>query len=356
MNAGLRRAVHAAAVVFLLASLVSCGRKTDPKTPDSPRPGAVTGIKVAVRDAVAYLSWPVPTKNVEGKGMDPAEIKAFRIYRAEASRDRKRPLYHQVAEINMAAPAPAEVQNGVVSWTDTGLQYGRVYVYRIRAYSVKGDVSAYSDEVRAAPLLSLAPPKNLAAEAGDSIVTLTWEAVTAKSDGSLHQGFVGYVIYRGTEPGKYNEAPLNKEPLAEAGFRDVTAANDTNYYYRVRTVDSPVKPWQESLDSSEASAMPKDRTPPDPPTNLTVVPGVGRVFLTWGENKERDLAGYHVYRSSKSGSEYERLTAAPLNRTTFSDETARQGATYYYAITAVDRSGNESRRSKERKTYTEKIR
>jgi fibronectin type 3 domain-containing protein len=34
----------------------------------------------------------------------------------------------------------------------------------------------------------------------------------------------------------------------------------------------------------------------------------------------------------------------------------RQGMTYYYTITAVDKSGNESRRSNEHKTYTETIR
>jgi uncharacterized protein len=356
MNAGLRRAVLAAAAVLLLASVVSCGRKTDPLTPDSPRPAAVIDIKVAVRDVVAYLSWPVPAKNVEGRSLDPAEIRSFRVYRAEADRSRKRPLYRQVAEINMAKPAPAEVRNGMVNWSDTGLQYGRVYVYRIRTYSMKGGVSGYSDEVRAAPLLSLSPPKNLVAESGDTLVTLTWDTVTTKSDGSLHQGFIGYIVYRGTEPGKYDEAPLNKEPAAAGMYRDTTAANDKQYYYRVRTVDSPVKPWQESLDSSEVSATPRDMTPPEAPTNITVVPGIGRVFFTWSENHERDLAGYHVYRSLKSGAEYERLTAKPLNRTTFSDETVKQGTVYYYIITAVDKSGNESRRSKEQKTYTEKIR
>jgi fibronectin type 3 domain-containing protein len=86
------------------------------------------------------------------------------------------------------------------------------------------------------------------------------------------------------------------------------------------------------------------------------VPGVGRVFLTWHENKERDLDGYYVYRSVKSGTGYERLTDTVLRRTTFSDETVKQGVTYFYSITAVDRTGNESDRSREHKTYTEKIR
>jgi fibronectin type 3 domain-containing protein len=126
------------------------------------------------------------------------------------------------------------------------------------------------------------------------------------------------------------------------------------YYYVVRAVDSPTLPWKESLDSPEASAMPRDLTPPHAPTGLTVVPGVGRIFLTWNENIERDLEGYYVYRSRKSTREYQRLTEKPINRTTFSDESMTPGVTYYYAVTAVDKSGNESPLSKEQKAYAEK--
>ncbi|MEK6742877.1 MAG: hypothetical protein AABZ15_04680 [Nitrospirota bacterium] len=356
MRTSLGRLVTAGALVLVVAAAGACGRKTDPLTPDSPRPEAVSNITIAVRDVVAYFSWPIPVKNVEGKPLGPADIKGFRIYRAEQSRERKRPIYRQVAEISLSNPAPAQVQNGIVSWNDTGLQYGKVYVYRVRAYSSRGGASGYSDEVRAAPLLSLAAPKNPKAAGGDGSVMLAWEPVTTRSDGSVHQGFAGYLVYRGMEPGKHDDTPLNKEPVAISAYEDTTVINGKPFYYRVRTVDSPVRPWQESPDSAEVQAIPRDMTPPAPPTGITVVPGIGRVFLTWNENQEKDLAGYHVYRSLKSGGEQERLTEKPLNRTTFSDETVKQGATYYYSITAVDKSGNESAGSKEKKTYTEKIR
>jgi fibronectin type 3 domain-containing protein len=102
--------------------------------------------------------------------------------------------------------------------------------------------------------------------------------------------------------------------------------------------------------------MSRDLTPPSRPAGLTVVPGVGRIFLTWNENRERDLAGYFVYRSRRSGREYERLTDKPVNRTTYSDETAKPGIQYYYVVAAVDRSGNESSFSKEHSAYAEKTR
>ena len=180
--------------------------------------------------------------------------------------------------------------------------------------------------------------------------------MTTRADGSKFEGFIGYNVYRGTEKGRYDETPLNKEPLRTNAYKDTAVTNNKTYYYRVRAADSPIQPWKESLDSPEASAVSKDLTPPEGPTGLTVVPGVGRIFLTWNENRERDLAGYHVYRSTKSKKEHARLTDKPINRTTFSDETVKPGVLYSYAVTAVDESGNESPMSKEQKAYAEKVR
>ncbi len=345
-----------ACLVLVLTASAACGRKTVPLVPDSPRPEAVKDIKAVTRDATAYLSWPIPTRNVEGKNMAPADIQRFRIYRAEFGRDRKRARYKPYGEIALANPAPSTVRNGTVFWNDRNLKYDLGYGYRIRAVSARGGVSKLSDEVRIAPLLSLAIPKNVVAQAGDGAVQLAWEAVATRMDGSRYTGFVGYNVYRGVEKGRYEEAPLNKEPLRTNVYNDTAVENDKIYVYIIRSIDSPTPPWHEGLDSSEASAVPHDLTPPDKPVGLTVVPGIGRVFLTWNENKERDLAGYYVYRSARNGKEYERLTEKVLARTTFSDETAKAGITYSYVITAVDRSGNESERSAEKKGYVELLR
>jgi hypothetical protein len=345
----------AALLMLLVAMLASCGRKTELLTPDSPRPEGVKDLSATVRDAVAFLSWSVPTKNVEGKDLPPGGIVEFSVYRAEIDRERKRPYYKQVAVIDLANPSPARIRDGTVLWSDSGLKYGKMFAYRVRAYGIGGAVSAYSAEVRIVPLLSLAPPKRVTGKAGDSVVELSWDPVTTLSDGSAYQGFVGYNVYRGTEPGRQEKAPRNKEPVRTNAYRD-SVANDRTFYYLIRAVDGPAPSGKESLDSDEVSATAKDLTPPAQPTGLTVVPGIGRVFLTWNENREGDLAGYQVYRATKSGGEYERLTEKPIFRTTYSDTSVKQGMTYYYTVTAMDKSGNESLRSRERKTYTEKIR
>ncbi len=356
MNTRFRWLCTYTGLALVLVIVASCGRKTAPLIPDSPRPEAITDIKIVARDNIAYLSWRVPTKNVEEKEMPPAAIESFRVYRAEMGPGMKKARYKPYAEISMANPAPAEVKNGLVFWSDKNLKYGQVYAYKIRATSTRGGVSAFSNEIRIVPLLSLAPPKNLVAAGGDSSVLFTWDAVTTRMDGSRYEGFVGYNVYRGTGQGRYDEASLNQEPLRTPSYKDTAVVINKTYYYMVRSVDSPAPPWKESVDSAEVSAVPKKLTPPEKPTGLTVVPGVGRIFLTWNENKERDLDGYRVYRSEKSGRDYARLTDKLLNRSTYSDETVKPGVTYYYVITAVDKYGNESPPSKEQKAYAEKLR
>ena len=288
--------------------------------------------------------------------MSPADLFGFRVFRAEIEQDRKRARFHQVAEIALASPDPASIRNNTVFWSDGPLNYGRVYAYRVVALGINGDAAPPSPEVRTAPLLSLAPPRTLKAIGGEQSVELSWEAVSTRSDGSFFSGFIGYNVYRRDEAGAYGESPLNKEPLRTTSYKDSLAQNDKTYFYTVRAVDSPALPWKESLDAAEAAATPRNVTPPERPTGLTVVPGVGRVFLTWNENKEGDMAGYYIYRSTKSGQGQERLNDKPLARTTYSDETVVPGRSYYYAVTAVDRSGNESRPSKEQTAYTEKLR
>ncbi len=354
MNTGTRWRI-AASLALVLTFATACALKTDPLIPASPRPEQVKNIKAVTRDSIAFLSWPVPTKNVEGVDMKPADILLFRVYRAEFGRERKKARYKQYVELKMANPAPANIRNGIVVWSDAYVKYGYTYGYRIRAVSIRGGVSNQSAEVRITPLLGPAPPKGVKALGGDSFNFITWEAVTTWADDSPYKGFIGYNIYRGTEQGIYDEPPLNKDPLTATSYKDTGAVNNRTYYYIVRSVNGPVQPWIESLDSVEVKATPKHLTPPHRPTGLRSVPGIGRVFLSWNENKESDLAGYHVYRSTKHGKDYDRLTDKLLLRTTYSDATVQVGKTYYYVVTAVDQSGNESEYSHEIKVKVENL-
>ncbi|MEE8586010.1 MAG: hypothetical protein V3T83_14290, partial [Acidobacteriota bacterium] len=49
------------------------------------------------------------------------------------------------------------------------------------------------------------------------------------------------------------------------------------------------------------------------------------VQLEWDPNAESDLSGYHVYRSTASGSGYQRLTGSPVPDALYADSAAEAG-------------------------------
>jgi hypothetical protein len=65
------------------------------------------------------------------------------------------------------------------------------------------------------------------------------------------------------------------------------------------------------------------------------------VHLVWDASVTQGVE-YRVYRSSSTGSSYSLLTGTAVNSLTYDDSTVSLGTTYYYVVTAVDSSGNES--------------
>jgi endonuclease I/fibronectin type 3 domain-containing protein len=86
-----------------------------------------------------------------------------------------------------------------------------------------------------------------------------------------------------------------------------------------------------------------DTTAPSAPINLTGDNSVvGQLSLDWFNNAESDLSGYNVYRSSTSGSGFTKLNSSLINVSNEIDDSVELDTVYYYRVTAVDNSGNES--------------
>ena len=77
---------------------------------------------------------------------------------------------------------------------------------------------------------------------------------------------------------------------------------------------------------------------------LTVL---AEVFLTWEASSSADVIGYNVARSESSGSGYVQLNTGLISETSYVDNTAQSGHTYYYIARAVDSAGRESAGSNE---------
>jgi len=99
-----------------------------------------------------------------------------------------------------------------------------------------------------------------------------------------------------------------------------------------------------SVPPGQASRPPKDRTPPAAPTDLQAAAvSSSQIDLTWTANTEADLSYYNVYRSTTSAGTYGKIGSAPKGTSpNYSDIGLPSSTTYWYKVTAVDTSGNES--------------
>jgi len=86
-----------------------------------------------------------------------------------------------------------------------------------------------------------------------------------------------------------------------------------------------------------------DQQPPGVPTGLNGSAGDGKAFLFWEASRAGDLEGYNLYRSRCPGGPYRnRVNPEPIEIPEYLDNGVDNGVAYTYAVTAVDRSGNES--------------
>ena len=92
---------------------------------------------------------------------------------------------------------------------------------------------------------------------------------------------------------------------------------------------------------------PGDVTPPAVPRGLYTITGDNLVIVCWYANIEDDVEGYDIWWNSTFDGEYEHLGTVSADPATddildFVDTGARNGSTYYYAVSAFDLAGNES--------------
>jgi fibronectin type 3 domain-containing protein len=194
----------------------------------------------------------------------------------------------------------------------------------------------FSDQPGGGDTIAPAAPTGLSATAGNSTVSLDW-------NDNNETDLSGYNVYRSTTSGgPYTKR--NSSLVSSSNYSDNSVSGGVTYYYVVRAVDTSLN---ESGNSNQASATPTDTIPPAAPTGLSATAGNQTISLDWSDNGEPDINGYNVYRSTTSGGTYTRLNATLLTSSNYTDNSVSNGTTYYYVVTAVDTSSNESANSSE---------
>lgn len=179
-----------------------------------------------------------------------------------------------------------------------------------------------------APLPPPNPPTGLSASAvSSSQIDLGWTASSGATSYNVKRGAGSGGPYTTIAPG-----------VTATSYSDTGLSPSTTYYYVVSALNAN----GESANSTQANATTQaDTIPPTAPTGLTATAGDNSVALNWADNTEADLASYNVKCATVSGGAYTTI-ATGVATSAYTDSTAVNGTTYYYVVSAVDTSSNES--------------
>ncbi len=160
-------------------------------------------------------------------------------------------------------------------------------------------------------------------------------------------GIVGTAVGR-DESGNYAVLILLEGP----GVRDIPADLEG---IRVRQiVTGRIYARGRVRPRARLSPVAYDTTVPAAPTGLVAeAVSNSQINLKWNANSETDLDHYNVYRSVRQIGPYSKIGTVPAGWSpAYSDTGLRAGTTFYYVVTAVDTSINQSRRSNEASART----
>jgi hypothetical protein len=357
----MRKSGTALVLAAALMAFPSCGKKGPLLPPLVRIPQKIEALTLCQRGESILLEWTNPSAYMDGSplaGISEVEIwlleratvpgqerpavtreqfakearLALLITRQEfvrhlKSRDKDKPPL----SLRAAVPIPREMVNR------------SVFFFGLRVIDSRGKPSDFTDLVQWDPIAVPLPPAGLRTRLFEDRVEVSWEAPPGNIDQSAPAVHKGYNIYR-AEAGQ-DPALLNTTPVQAFLFEDRHIVPGTTYLYFVRATVSEAVPYSESGDSESAKIEARDTFAPAQPARLQAVAAAGLITLLWDANGEIDLAGYRVWRRQEGKADFVLLTPQAIAENTYSDAEVEKNVRYEYAISALDRTGNESEKS-----------
>ena len=216
-----------------------------------------------------------------------------------------------------------------IFFEDNGVVAGKRYSYKLADSQSGKEISVLNGLV--AGEISWAP-KNIKATQEKQNVKMSWES---------NDDFMGYNVYR-------NGIKINSEPVMsnleksvyQSGYTDGNVVQGSHVY----TVKGITMLNTESQASAQIKIEVKDATAPSVVKGFKAERKNDEVVLSWLASSDKDLAGYHVLKSTDRGKTFKRINAQIISETNFVeklDETAF--GSFQYQIEAVDRDNNTSK-------------
>jgi fibronectin type 3 domain-containing protein len=240
-------------------------------------------------------------------------------------------------------------------YVDSTAVIGKTVIYRIVTVDDEGKPTGKQLEKRVTLEQKAAPtPTGLKAQHSGRQVTISWNYPTSsiKKDDKI----VRFNIYdkQGDKLKRVNANPVIRINNFTEFKQTVTIPRvGVQLNLVVMPVDLGMK---EGPPSRILSYTVSDETPPSVVAGLKALSkDNGEVEITWPVSTEADARGYNLYRAKRIKGNYKKLneTPIPLLETFYIDRPPKLQTTYFYRVTAIDSTGNESKQSNASKADVE---
>lgn len=354
--------------LFAFLACIGCGAPGEPVAPSPQIPIQITDLAASQSGDAVQLTFTLPARTTKGERLpEPPAVEILRgVLNPDGSPDPK--------SFRLIFTVPgALTENYLATDKFTFLDHisadalrssNPVFAYRVRTRASRKRTSADSNTVlqRVLPVPERITSPTVSVV--ETAIELTWQAPKQTTDGKPLAAIAEYRIYRGLlDPASASSAatdlcqakwlapPARLSSSATSSFRDTDFEFDKTYLYTVRSVINVDNKPIESADSTPAIVTPRDVFPPAVPQNLVAnvvrptADSLTEIDLSWSINSEADLAGYRVYRSEQQDTPGQLITPDLLLSPAYRDTSVQPGHRYWYSVTSLDRSGNESARS-----------
>jgi hypothetical protein len=317
------------AVILAALLLTSCGYIGDPLPPLANVPLRVEDLAAIQRGARIIAHFTIPQRTTEGRPVPQPLTLDLRIGtggQAFEENEWASHAHHVPAQAITGTLATYEIP--AADWT------GKEVVLGVRITAANGKQSGWSNWAIVPVIAAPETPQAVGAAPLAQGVKVTWRASGAS-----------FRVLRKVDAAEY----ASVAEVTGNEWTDTATEYGKRYTYMVQTVAKLAPNRQAESDlSKEATIIPEDTFAPAAPAGLRADAVTASIELNWERNTESDLGGYRIYRAIGEGP-LEKV-AETSQVPTYSDRAVEHGKTYRYAITAVDRAGNESARSPEVKT------
>jgi hypothetical protein len=311
----------AAAAALLLSG---CGYVGEPLYPLVNIPNRVTDLGAVQRGSAIIFQFTLPALTTEGKQAQVGQVE-LRI-------GESRPGAFDMKEW-IARSKPIDVafdkQKHILSETPAAPWLGKELVLAVKVSGVNKRDAGWSNLALVNVVAPLAAPASVAATAVPEGVRVTWQGPAGQ-----------YKVFRRVEQ---DQAVSLMATVEGNQWLDSTTEYGKQYHFIVQAVQKTPNGEVESEISQEATVMPIDEFPPAVPKGLNAIAAAENIELVWERNTEPDLAGYRLYRAVGEG-KLEKI-ADVQDAPSYGDRKLESGKRYRYAVSAVDRLGNESKLS-----------